>query len=376
MKRLFTCSLLAVLLLFISSGSMVYALSSIDQEKYILAPDQVHEGDMVLSAHKAIIDGTINGDLYVFAESIQINGNVNGDVIAFAAETDIHGKIDGNLRAFTQYATVSGSISRNITSFAQQTSITEKGTVNGSILTFSETFDLAGEVKKEANGFVNNMLIAGKLGRGTSLLTVNHLELGSTARVDGNLEYTSPSKALIQPGAVLSGTEHFSKAEPDEEDNTKYIPLIMVLMFLLSTIIVWLLLRFLLGSTLNRIHSQFDTKQATTFGFGLVFFLSVPVAILILLFSVIGIPTGLTLLFSYLILLFVAKIFVGSWAGTRIVKHYNLPIHPIFAEFLGILALYGLLKIPFVGFLLDLGVWIFFLGAIAVTIRSINRRAV
>lgn len=376
MKRWFSCLLLMFTLLFISSGSVVCAFSSINQETFVFAQDQVHEGDMLLNANKTIINGTIHGDLYVFAQSVQINGTVHGDVIAFAQKTDIRGKIDGNLRAFTQYATVSGSITRNITSFAQQVTITENGIVNGSILTFSETLDLAGKVDKETNGLINHMRIAGILGRGTSLLTVHHLELDATAAVNGNLNYTSPSKASIHPDAVLSGTEHFSKAEPEEKDEWVTFSLILVFMFLISTIIIWLLLRFLLGNSLNHIHSQFEVKRATTIGYGLVLFVALPIVILILFFSVIGIPIGITLLFSYLILLYVAKIFVGSWAGTRIVKHYNWPIHPIFAEFLGILALYGLLQIPFVGFILSLGVWIFFLGAIAITIRTINRRTV
>lgn len=364
--------LIAILLLFGLTGSVVCAFGKIEQESYVLASDQTYLGDLYVNAEKVVIDGKIEGDLFVLAESVQINGEIKGDVIAFAANTLVNGKIDGNLRAFTQHGIVDGTITRNISSFNQNLLISQKAHVQGSILTFADSFDIKGKVDREANGFINRMNVGGELGRGTSLLRVHSLTVDSTAKIDGNLTYSSSSRAVIQSGAAISGEEQFTLVKQEEKKIFSFFPILLLLMSLLSTLVIWLLLRFLFPRALHQIHQQIDGELTPLFGLGALFLIGVPIVSFILLLSVIGIPIALTLLCTLIVLLFVAKIFIGTWLGSRMVKRYQWPLHPLLAEFLGVLIIYGVLQIPFLGWLLNLIIAMLFLGSTASAIRKSN----
>lgn len=368
--------LIVFLCLFSFSGTAVFALSTIEQGSFVLPREETHVGDLFINTQKAVIDGTVDGDVYVFAESVQINGEVKGDVIAFAANTLVHGKIDGNLRSFTQTAMISGTVTRNITSFNQNLLISQEGHVTGSILTFAESFDMMGQVDRDANGFVNTMRIGGKLGKGTSLLKVNNLTIDSTAHIGGNLTYSSPNQAIIRPGAQMNGTEQFTQVKEEEKEKKifAFLPGLFLLMSLLSTLIIWLLIRFLFPKALHQIQQRIDGELTPLFGLGALLLFGVPIVSVILLLSIIGIPIGLTLLFSLIVLVYVAKIFVGTWLGTRITRRYQWPLHPLLAEFLGVLVVYGLLQVPFLGWLLSLLVGMLFLGAAGTVIRQSNCR--
>ncbi|MGD8190607.1 bactofilin family protein [Brevibacillus ginsengisoli] len=364
--------LITVLCLFGFTGSAVYAFGSVDQGSFVLSSDATYPGDLFVNAQKAVIDGKVDGDLYVFAESVQINGEVKGDVIAFAANTLVHGKIDGNLRAITQHAIIDGTITRNISSFNQNLLVSPGAHVLGSVMTFAESLDIKGKVNREANGFVNVMRVGGELGQGTSFMRVNNLTIDSTAKINGDLVYSAPARAVIHPGAAVNGQERFTLDQPKEKSSFTFLPVLFLLMSLLSTIMIWLLLRFLFPKALHQIHRQFDGEWTPLFGLGALFIFGVPIISIILLLSIIGIPISLTLFFSLFILFYVSKIFIGTWLGSRIAKRFQWPLHPLMAEFLGVLVVYGVLQIPFLGWLLNLIITMLFLGASATAIRHSN----
>ncbi len=372
MKR--ACYVLVILFILLTCfGTAVFALHATEQGMFVLPKGQVYTGDLFINANKAIIDGMVDGDIYVFAESVQINGEIKGDLISFARDTTIRGKIDGNLRTFTEQATISGTLTRNVTAFTQNLVVASDGHISGSILTFAESVDLLGRVNKNANGFVNNMRITGELGRGTAFLRSGNIYVGSTAKINGDLVYSSPQHATIEPGAQLQGKEVFTQLEPKHEKKSVFFPVLFILMSLLSTLIIWLLLRFLFPRALYQIHQRFDHVKPSMFGFGALLLFGIPILAVVLLISVIGIPIALTLIFSLAILTYVAKIFVGTWLGTRLVRRYHWPLHPLMAEFLGVFAVYTLLQIPFLGWIPGFAVWMMFLGAMGTAIRDTNR---
>ena len=96
-------------------------------------------------------------------------------------------------------------------------------------------------------------------------------------------------------------------------------------------------------------------------GLGFVFVICIPIAIIILLFTVIGIPVSLTVLFAYMVLFYIAKIFVGYALGEKVLqllKTNGVPA-PVWSLLVGLVILYILFLIPYFN-------WIFYLLALFV----------
>jgi len=269
--------------------------------------------------------------------------------------------------------TIDGHVSRNVTLFAQYFDLAQPGEIGGNILAFTETVDLAGRLGKEINGAISEVRITGEIGRGSTMLHVDKLHIEPSARINGDLHYTSPHEAAIAPGAQIAGEVSFHRAQPEPEEKPSYWPLFLTTASLISTLLIWLAIRYLFPQALFAIHRTLDEKRVSTLGVGLLLLLAAPMLILVLLVTLVGIPVAVTLAAVLGILLYVAKIFVGSWAGIRLVDRLQLPISPLLAELIGVLGVSLLSGLPFVGWLLAAAIWTLFLGAAAAAVRRTNR---
>lgn len=370
--KLILCLLLSVFLLV--PAHAVHAFGTVSNHSYVLPADAVHDGDLAVNANTVSIEGTVNGDLYVLAENVQIRGRVTGDVLAFAVDTRIDGTVAGDVRAFTQQLSISGNVERNVTVGSSHIVLEQNGRIGGSLLMFTPHADLNGKVAREANGKVNTLRITGEIGEGISLLHCSSLQIDAPAVIGGDLVYSSPHRAVIGSGAVLKGKELYSPAVvAADQDTFSYFPILLGLSSLLSTLLLWLAVRFLFPAGLSCIYSQLDRHPGQAFACGAGLVLGLPLLSIALLVTVVGIPVTVALLLAFVLLTWSAKVFVGSWIGIRLAERFRWRLPPLLAELLGVVALQCLLIIPFAGWLFALPVWMAFLGSLACAVRQANK---
>ncbi len=369
--RKLICVLTFIIILVATTGA--YAFGAVSGDHYLLPNGEVHRGDLAVSADKVVIEGTVDGDLYVFSESVQVLGEVTGDVISFSANTTVLGKVGGNIRSFTQNLTISGTVDRSVTTGSHNMLITEQGQVKGNLLLFVDYADLHGKVGREMNGMVKEVRVTGEIGQGISMLKTNMLRLDSTAIIGGDLAYSSPQRALIANGATIKGEEHYSTVLPENEEHLPFFPLVTSAASLLSTLLIWVAIRFLFPAALYRVHQQFDGQLPSLLGLGAAVLVAAVILTVLLLVTMVGIPVAVIVVFMMVDLTFAAKVFVGSWAGQRLRERFGWRLHPLLAELLGVVALQCLILIPFFGWLLSLPVWMVFLGAVARAVRQTNK---
>jgi len=365
------CSWLVFLLVLLTATG-AYAFHAVAENHYLLPKGAVHHGDLAVSADRAVIEGTVDGDLYVFSRTVQVLGEVRGDILSFSANTAILGQVDGNIRAFTQYLTISGRVSRSVTSASQYVLITEPGVVQRNLLLFAANADLRGQVNGELNGMMGDLQISGKVGRGVSLLRAHGLLVHSTAVIGGDLQYSSPERAVLDGGAVIAGKERFTPITP-HPGGGEVLPWLTSAACLSSTLLIWLSIRFLFPAGLQRVHEQLARRLAFALGIGVVVTLGAWMASLILLATVVGIPFSIILASAMIMLSYTAKVFIGSWLGRLFRDRFHWRIHPLLAELIGVFGLQCVLLIPFIGWLLAIPVWLAFFGAAAVAVRHANK---
>jgi cytoskeletal protein CcmA (bactofilin family) len=365
--------LLLLCLFSVAAAASAFAFGAVSADTYVLNKGETYSGDLAVSANRTVIEGTVDGDLYVFTEDLQVLGEVKGDVITFSTNTNISGSVQGNVRSFTQRLTISGSVGRNITTASQHVLLSDQAEVLGSMLSFAAHQDIFGKVGRDVNGIIKNLRITGSVGQGTSKLSVGHLQVDSSAVIQGDLVYSSHEKATVAPGAQITGKEIFTPSKPEGKRHFFVFPVIMLLMSMLSTLILWLLIRCLFPIALFRLHEQLNEGIVSHLGMGALLLFATPILALILLFTVVGIPVAVVLGLTIVILTYVAKIFIGSWAGSKLTKRFGWRLHPLIAELIGVLGLLLLTNIPLIGWLIAIAVWILFLGAIASTIRRTHK---
>ena len=105
---------------------------------------------------------------------------------------------------------------------------------------------------------------------------------------------------------------------------------------------------------------------------GLVCLIVVPIALIILAITMIGLPLALILGALFAILLYVVKIFVGVYLGEKALRLFNkkLPIPLIWSMIAGLVIIYILFLLPFIGWLIKLAVMLWGLGVLLVIIKK------
>lgn len=250
----------------------------------------VHEGDLSVVSGSVVIDGTVDGSLQGIAGSVVVTGTVTGDVEAAAGSMTIRGTVEGNVESAT------GSVS-----------ILEGARVGGNVEAGSGSLSIAGTVAGNVRADVGSLTVA------------------ETANIGGDLTYATESFSIAD-GAEITGTTR----QVDSLAVDVGVPFVgfgdVGALFATSVFAFFgFLVNLLLGGVLlfaaprfaDRVTDAGRSETLETSVFGLVAFVGIPIALVLLAITIVGLPLSLAGIFAYLLLLWVAFVYgaliVGTW---------------------------------------------------------------
>lgn len=341
-------------------------------ENVVLTQDQVVNEDYFISGDTAVLNGTVNGDAYIFGSDITVSGVVNGDVLVAGGNITIDGTINGNLRAAGGNVIVNGTVEKNITTFSGYTVITDQATLGGSLTSLSGDVALHAPLPKGMTIAAASTTISNIVG-GNITAAVENLNFADGANIEGNVNYWSQTPATLATNANIEGDfNHF--APPSSRINLDSV------MSTLSLIAVTLMIIFFVGALSiglifikimpNHMDTMADTaiqKTSKSLLYGFLAMIAVPIAIIILLITLVGIPLALILGVMYLIVLYISKIIVGYAIGRRLFATRQKPPARGWILLWGMLLLTICGFVPLAGWVVDLASLLIGTGAILIT---------
>ncbi len=354
-----------LLLPSVTSGSVFRS-----EEKLVIAKDQVINDDLYFAGNSITVDGIINGDLIAAGADIRIRGTINGGLIAAAGNIIVNGNVTNDIRVAGGTVEIGGSVGDNVLVFSGNL-ISGKETSIGRDLTIGAgSAVIDGTVKGNITGGAGNVELAGTTIGNVNLTVDNNLKLSPGAKIDGNLDYTSPKHAEIS-GIVNGKTTYIEK--PAKEKGTESRITGEILGYL------WLLLIGILCFTLapqvsQKISENVPVNPFKNLLWGILFLIVTPILAIILLITIIGIPLSLILMAGYIVEIYVSRIFVGYWIGQYILKKLNRETkHRVLVLALGLLAVFIGINLPILGTFVHFVIIILGLGAIVLTEYEIYR---
>jgi cytoskeletal protein CcmA (bactofilin family) len=225
-------------------------------------------------------------------------------------------------------------------------------TIEKDVTAFGGEMALDGRIGRDLKGSVGTIVITGEVGRDVSI-EANNITLMPTAKILGNFKYKSAKPAKIESGALISGETVWTKQVEKKEQGFASLftvkSLITKTLFLLALMITGIVISLVCKKNAYRAKQAVSESFLKSMGLGFVFMVCIPIAILILLFTVIGIPIAIIALFAYVILFYVAKIPVATFMGDKIFKFLGKQGEPslIWSMILGLVILTILLNIPY-----------------------------
>jgi cytoskeletal protein CcmA (bactofilin family) len=320
-------------------------------DNFFFPDTAVIDDDLFIAGGNIKLDGIIEGDLVAAGGSLVQSGLVLGSLNAASQDIDVLGEVRGSVRAFAQNINVNGQLSRNLLAFGYSVDIKPEARIQKDVTAYCGKLTLHGTVGGDIKGGIGELVISGQV-EGNVRVKSDKVTLMPTARILGDLRYTAEKEARIEPGAQIEGETVWTRKETGKEKPSSIFtgkPLIPEILFLLALMVTGI------AFTLLCRRNAYQAKQAVrnsflkSLGLGFVFMICIPIAILVLMVTVIGIPVAIISLFAYLVLAYVAKIPVATFLGEKILKALGARENPslIWSMILGLVVLTLFLNIPY-----------------------------
>ena len=299
-----------------------------------------------------------------------VRGEVDGDLFAAGRTVDLHGPVGDSTRVAGESITVDTVIDGDLLVAGNRLQILGGAVIRGGLMTASSTIDLAGIVEENFRAAAGEIIVSGTV-RGDAYVIADRLELAPGARIDGDLDYRTRLPISAEEAARVGGTVRHTEPIGDEDSGGGWI----------GSILFWgwqagaaLLAGLLAVALCRRFVQQFvaaiaeQTTLGVLLGFGA--FLIVPVAAVVVMVTVVGLPVGLIVMLLFGMALYVAKLPIAAWAGGRLLALAGRPdASPYAAMAAGVVTLYLLFATPWVGWLFWLAATWLGLGAMVLSCR-------
>ena len=305
----------------------------------------VYEGNTNVS-----LNGYVNGNSFLIGQKVTISGYVKGDLFVMANSLVIESgaEVTGTVFALTREMKVAGNVS-DVYAFSQEFTLAETGFVARDLNLSASTVAFQGRVGRDANLSANTL----------------SFDEGAKNLIGGDLNYSAPNEITI-PEDVVIGKVNFEKMTVEQPSTAKIISNYVTNFFIvvLYATLVIILATFVTPNFAKKATYSMTKKPFISALIGIGAIILVPIASIILLFTIIFAYAGLSLLVAYILVLSITIAILGMAIGNYFAnKLKNITKTKfILLSIASVAVLWLLQQVPFVGGYISIFTVVFGLG--------------
>lgn len=317
-------------LLLVTGGSLLapassQALELRREEGLITVPaDETIDDTLIVLGKTAVVDGNVTGDLVVLGERVVVNGTVGGNLIAMADSVTVTSQVDGTIiSAGSSVELRDAAVGGDLWSAGSTVTINDETQIAGNSAIATENGFVAGSIKRGLYAFAEKFELNGEVGADFEAI-VDHLSLLGDARVGGDLRFRTHDEDKLQraDGAIVDGDVEFLKPHIEVHAKNRYATtefyvsqmLRLAAAFLAGMALLWLI------PACRNVSLSGGLSGLATAGIGLVAIISLPIIMVLLAVTIVGIPLTVITLFCWVFALYFAKIVVASIVGRMLLS--------------------------------------------------------
>lgn len=351
------------------------------------SPQPVNE-DIYVFGGTIYIEAPVHGDIWCAGGTVTVSDTVSGDVVVAGGNVFLRGAVLDDVRAAGGTLSISGNIAGDLLIAGGTITLEPDAIVGGSMAVSGGEIIIGGIVRgvfKSAGGKVTfngtvekdfefnggDLYLNGTI-NGTSVLAAHRIDVGGKAAIHGNIRYWTEKGEVIFGSALKNGatatfdTSLRTRFERPDYKFLGFASFMAVLWYLMASFILIWLGQWLFGRVFKNAADTARAEPVRSLGYGFLYFAVVPIAIVVMFITVVGIPVGLIVLLFYGMLFALANVItalVGAhWLNT--LRGFNWRPIQIILVALGLLVILKLLfAIPFLGWIVKVAAVFIAFGA-------------
>jgi len=313
--------------------------------------------DLLSGAQNTTIGGNVRGDLITFGMSTTVDGEVQGSITSFVSDFKMTGRCFNSVRAFAWRIDIDGRIERNLMAYSQTVVLGRQGWVEKDVNFGAATLTIQGRIGGNLKGSGGHVYISGQID-GDVELEAEDIVIQPSAIIGGNLYTVGKREPKIEPGAQILGETEHDLPQAKKPDTYTFSDFVIDAWSFLALALTGGVLLLLFKGFACGVTCYVESHWWKSLGLGFVFFICLPIAAIILMITLIGIPMGLMVLAGWVLLFYLAKIFAALIVGEWILKKYHGGKAPgrFWSLLLGLVIMTLVLKIPVLGLIIKFAI--------------------
>jgi hypothetical protein len=328
------------MLCFICVVTMLNA-QRLELGKDIIITQAVNE-NLYTSGNNITINAPVYGDLVTAGSNITINDTIQKDILLAGGTVFFNGYAGDDVRCVGGTLYVKKDIRGDLIITGGTVIVDKNVTIGGNLLISGGEINLNGTVKGNVRGAFGKLsmngiveqdmickggqLIVNGTVMGKSILSAPDIEIGDNASFNNDVRYWNTEGSLDFKQAVKKGQATYDPSLQIETGHWYYagwMSLAAVIWYLGTAILMIFLTQFLFPKTMRRASDTVSKETMKSLGYGVLYLVGVPVAMVIAFITVIAIPIGLILLFGYILTMALAAVITSVVAANWLNTKYN-----------------------------------------------------
>lgn len=315
----------------------------------------------------------VAGDLLAAGCNVAVLAEVGGDVVAMGGNVLLAAPVKQGVYAAGGRVSIDAPVQRNVRIAGGRVDLGPNSIIAGNVTVGGGKVEIDGAIGGYLQVGAGSVRINGPV-TGDVELGAGEVELGPNARIEGKLRYASGEEVRRDPAAQVRGGVERIERWPAAHRWRGGARHGLGWVWSVGLLVIAAILVAALPQFYRRVEETARTRWALSLLVGFVVLVCAPVAALIAVITVIGIPLALLTIALYLMLLLVGYVSAGivlgeialqRWRADRAANHG----WRIAAAVLAMLVLSLLGRLPFVGWLITFAAMLMGIGALLLQAR-------
>jgi cytoskeletal protein CcmA (bactofilin family) len=315
---------------------------------------QASIGDTRLTAGDDVqIDSPVKGNAFAAGARVAVTARIDRSAYLSGGEVTVSAPVGRNLYMAGGDLRLDGVVYGRLRAAGGNVRVVRDALVDGSASLAGASIEVDGGIGRDLRAYGESIVINGVIG-GDVELAGERIRIGPDARIAGKVEYRSGRPIVIDPEATIASGITEMQKERRWMRNIGRGTTVMGTTFSFGLVLIGALMLLGLPRFTRESAAKLRSRPAVAAGVGCVMLLGVPLMILLLVLTIIGIPLALLFAFGYVALLLfgylIAAIFVGDTVLERLspAKAQSVGWRILFL-LLALVVIAILRQVPFVG---------------------------
>jgi len=254
------------------------------------------------------------GDVVVAGRQIDITQPIGGDVLAAGWHVTLAAPADDDVRIAGAEVTVNAPVHGDLTVAGGDVNVAPDARVIGRSWITGNVVRVNGVYDREVQVAGARVEVGGEI-RKPLYIVADSIEILPSAQILAPLTYKSPREAHVAAGAVVNGPVTYERIQPRQSRDARALPGASTLLFSIHLLLAGMLVLIFAPQVETTVSRALLDHPGKSMLAGFVLLVTVPIAAVVLIVSIVGLPLGFVLAASYAVALFASVVTAAFVVG-------------------------------------------------------------